>query len=267
VWAEEVNFDLSHNISMLKRGMRKALQPNAFGSVYILGGHKLATSYFTKIDTAQKKGILQIENLYAVTEDPKAQIFGVTTNEHILRKSGKEFLVEAAFSTQPKSNDVLIPDHTAKHVLLEAFWMMAEKADPDLQIGLSALHADWQSPFLHKADDQAIWAISHATWICPADCAEPEVCPHTQQKRDWDFNVSLKPLLAILQAQGVKTYEFFCENFLDEISFIRLSDIHTAFSRFANSLRKLSHPQKFVVATHSHCHGILGQIEIRKTSS
>ncbi len=233
-----------------------------FHKIAILGGHKLAASYFAKLCSAQSQNQLRAAKIVCVTDDPKAAIWQHTTADHVLALSNAEFLLQEAFHQTPHLQDILVPDHTAKHVMLQAYMALAKAILPQAKVELSPLDWPLATPFVHKAENDALIAMSYATWMCPADCHEPQICPHTQKNRDWDFNTALPPVYQALKKQNVVSYDFACQPLHAEISFIPMIYIHKQFLDFQKRLNALVSTQTFAVATHSHCHGIVGGLQV-----
>lgn len=211
----------------------------AYKNIYILGAHKLATSYFQ----ALKNSDLVYENL-------------------VLVKTPTQFLLDYAKekSSQDPQN-IFIPDHTAKHVMLAVFLERAKELCPHKKIALSPFEADFHPPFIHKSDGDALWAISHATWTCPPDCDEPEICPHIQDKRDWDFFVSLKTLLGKKENKNTLVFRYGCKPLSKQISFLPLEKVVSDLKYFEEKLKQENN-LTIIIATHSRCHGIIGQFSI-----
>lgn len=228
------------------------------GPIYILGGHKLACSYFEKIMKAKAKSALAFSQAFLIDADAQC----LAAQDHassFINKSPSQFILDDLFSADPNPNAILIPDHTAKHVMLETYLGLVEKKFPTLKTKLATIPSSWQTPFLYKSDDDAIWAMSYAVWMCPADCTEPKICPYTQGPRDWDFNQSLKVLYDDLP--GTAVYDFACQPLFEEIAQISMSVIRREMTRFIDDVKNTT-TKKFLVTTHSHCHGIVGSFEI-----
>lgn len=238
-------------------------QKNKAGPVYILGGHKLACSYFEKITQAKAEcalgdSPLAFSQAFLIDADSQC-LAALDHTSSFIEKSPSQFILDDLFSNFQNPDAVLVPDHTAKHVMLQACLGLVEKKFPTLKIKLSALSSSFQTPFLHKSEANAIWAMSYATWTCPADCTEPKICPHTEGPRDWDFNESLKTLYDSLPSTCI--YDFACQPLLAEIAQIPMRVIRQEMSRFIDDVQNHK-AKKFLVATHSHCHGIVGSFEI-----
>lgn len=232
-----------------------------YHNIYILGGHKLATQYFEKLTRAK----LKAQQIFAVTDDPKAHIYSQAHSDHVIALSNAEFMLKYTFENRPHANDILVPDHTAKHVMLQTQLAIAKKLLPQALVQLTPLNWPLQTPFLHKFENEALVAMSYATWTCAADCNEPSICPHTKKKRDWDFNTSLKPVYESLSSKNVICFDYACEPLFEEISQIPMSFIHEQLNRFKSTLQDAFVSQKYAVATHSHCHGIVGGFEVVQT--
>lgn len=216
-------------------------------TIYILGKHRLAESYFEKITQAKAQGFLNFKHCEMIP-DPYS--------EFILNYFDK--------NQNTDFEDTLVPDHTAKHVFLQVFLDVTEKKFPQLQTFPVAFKSDFTTPFLKKSDDESVWAVSYATWTCPLDCDEPEICPHIEDTRSWDFNKSLTKLF-LEQSTDTSCYRFSCARLIEEISHIPMKKIQNDIFNYLHTLEKTP-PQKVIVATHSHCHGILGQFGIQRVN-
>lgn len=231
-----------------------------FKSIYILGGHKLATSYYQKITACLKNSKTQT---WLIDPDPNCHAAQLNI-PNIIPKSYADFITDYwQHQAQQAKDETLVPDHTAPHVMLRVFLDIVEKKHAELSAQLSPLVSDLQTPFVYKSENDAIWAVSYATWTCPADCDEPKICPHTQNNRDWDFNHSLKELFASDSkiSKNSSAYCFACQPLVQEISHIPMDTILTKLNDFESQL-KTKPPQDVIIATHSHCHGIIGKFSI-----
>lgn len=212
-----------------------------YNNITILGGHKLALSYRDKIAQGKKDGKISFNHINCIAENPDNAILDLIFNKPI------------------NKNDVLIPDHTAKHVFLQTLMSLVAKKFPKLTSELSPFQNNFKPPFLHKSDNDAIWAMSYATWTCPPDCDEPAICPHIKDKRTWDFGKSVNEILKDVPPEN--SFIFPCEILFKEIACIPMPLIAKELKRFESILHTVNH-QPFTVITHSHCHAILGNFRI-----
>lgn len=219
-------------------------------NIYILGTHKLSQSYLEKIINAKAQGSLNFKHCEMIPDPYSDFIF-----KYFQKNKARDL------------KDTLVPDHTAKHVLFQVFLDVTKKYFPNLKTEPVVFKSDFTTPFLHKSDDESVWAVSYATWVCPPDCEEPAICPHIKDKRSWNFNESFTKLFASLSAD-THAYRFSCLPLVEEISQIPMIKIQNGISNYlekvaGNNQSKMTHPLKIIVATHSHCHGILGQFGLQ----
>lgn len=237
----------------------------SFHNIYILGGHKLACSYFEKIQEARKNHSVHFEKMYLITDDPNAECYKIYHDDQIIKLSNSEFLLNHIFQSKHHTLDILVPDHTAKHVMLQVFMDCVKKYSQTSQVKLAPFHSSINLPFIYKSEGDAIWALSHANWTCPAYCDEPKVCPHIKAERDWEFFEEFPKIINEDMDESTISYTYGCEAFVGEISQISMNKIINDVSGFRDKITSPNHPkaQKIIVGTHSHCHGIIGKFVIQ----
>lgn len=208
-----------------------------FDNIYVLGSHDLSVSYSKRLQKSKESGGIQFKKLSFINDC-------------------SEFILDYIDRVQEKnSNDTLIPDHTAKHVFLKVFLDLIQKKFPSLKATLCPIEFDVKTPFLHKMENDSIWAMSYATWTCPENCNEPDICPHTNAQRDWDFEKEFG------KSENKMFYTFPCSPLIEEVSHIPIKKIMKEMNDFSFQLKN-NFRGKVVVATHSRCHAIMGQFEI-----
>ncbi|MCP5464475.1 MAG: hypothetical protein H7A33_05560 [Deltaproteobacteria bacterium] len=239
-----------------------AQEKSSYRHVLVLGGHKLATSYAHKITQAKSKGALFYHDLTLV--DPKANCEASKTkfaqDVGIKTQSYADAIAQAIKAPNLNDEDILIPDHTAKHVLLQLYINVA-KEQSGKEPSLAKITKKPDTPFSYQSEDQTVLALSFATWTCPADCDEPAICPHTKSTRDWEMADKISDLKKILLSKESKAlfHSYACPSFYEEICHIPLTLIRDRVAELKTHLSKNQAP--VYVATHSHCHGIVGGIE------
>lgn len=237
----------------------------SYRHISILGGHKLAVSYYDKISNAKAAGQIAYDCLFCITDDPKAYAHEHVPQPDIIAKSYSQFILDTLsdpISVSP--HDTIVPDHTAKHVMLQVFLGFVAKYFPSYKTDLKPFVSDLNTPFLYKSENDAIWAMSYATWTCPPDCDEPAICPHIAAPRTWDFFKMLPQTLNSL-THNSSIHLFGCEPLVAEMSHLKLSKIADELKSFKNRLAGPI-PVTALIATHSHCHGILGCFEVSHAS-
>lgn len=221
--------------------------------IYISGSHRLAFMYFKKLLAAQQKQTISFNQIFLVGAE-SCQEASEQFPSSWLKMSPSELLSQDPAFFQP--HDILVPDHTAPHLLLQTLLQIIQKQRPDIIATLNPMSTSFNTPFVKDLQNQSLYALSYATWTCPLECEEPVICPHTQQKREWSFENSLPKM--INTADSSQHYQFFCQQLIEGLSFIPIDKILQTITHLLDTLRQ-SPQQTITVSTHSHCHGIIGQ--------
>lgn len=233
------------------------------GNIYIFGGHKLAFGYHQKLEHAKTNLELDCREIFCLSADPSDPAHHSLPQKKRLETMPSTFLAHCALAQQRwHKDDIIIPDHTAKHLLLMAYMELTRQILPQAKVELIPLNLDLETPFLHKSENDAIWAVSYATWMCPPDCDEPEICPHIQNTRSWDFFEAMAKSLKKKKQESSLVYRYGCRPIFAEISHIPLKTIVEDMQDYIKKLQGGLRPH-VIVATHSHCHGIVGQFEVK----
>ena len=238
----------------------------SFRNIFILGGHKLAVSYYDKISKAKAAGQIDYDRLFCVTDDLDAHAYRHVPRPDVISKSYSQFILEILSDPETVSPyDTVVPDHTAKHVMLQVFLGFVAKRFANYETHLKPFVSDLNTPFLYKSENDALWAMSYATWSCPPDCDEPAICPHIAAPRTWDFFRTIPQIVKSL-SQNASVHLFGCEPLVVEISHLSLPKIADELKAFEARLTGPL-PVTVLIATHSRCHGILGCFELNSTNN
>ena len=240
-------------------------------NIYILGAHELAYSYYNKL-SQHNKNLNAYQSIYLIESNPdnyaqqKLSEQGIDSTQIIKSISYHDFLIQAALDPHHHQG-VLIPDHTAYHVLLKVF-MDVVSASSNWSATLAPMRSDLKFPYTLALQEGSLNAISFATGTCPLYCDEPAHCPLINDARTWDLqSITRTDLLPVAEVkdQCVLFYDFACAVLIPEVSAIPMLDIISKINDFKNKL-KTTPPKRVYVFTHSHCHGIVGNFMLKKIS-
>lgn len=218
-------------------------------SIYVLGGHKLSLAYIEKLLKARDEKIISFDQLYFI--DPNTAC-AVTAKKisgiHFIQKSYVNALSDLLPCLGPA--DLLIPDHTAPHVLFQLFIDLLQKEGKKVEVlpFTEGLETPYQKNF-----DSGVCAVSYATWMCPVDCDEPAICPHTKSTRTWDFVKRFSEF----KPQAASLHTFHAQQLAYGVAQIPAIQIKNEWLKLQSTIRNNSR-HRFIVATFSHCHGIVG---------
>jgi len=229
-----------------------------YPKIYVLGGHKLSTTYIKHLCQAKKEALIDFDQLFYIdpADNPFCKIDSPNSGEHI-KANYTQGLANIFINSEPEElkNMWLIPDHTAPHVLFKLFldWLYVMQ----YQFEVLPFTQDLKLPY-QKTLPSGVCAISYATWTCPLECEEPDTCPGISNTRTWDFGAFLKDQ----DFNGIDSTHFFsCEQIAYGVCGIPLSLIKSEFDRLFKDIKE---DHTFLVGTHSKCHGIIGIARMTK---
>ncbi|MBI2339994.1 MAG: hypothetical protein HYU99_06495 [Deltaproteobacteria bacterium] len=256
------------------------------GPIYVLGGGPLACHYIGEIVRAKKEGLIDYPELFFI--DPHSNVPAAEEFKNDARTIQNTYtgFLEETILNRPRAEKagILIPDHSAPHVLFRVFLNLIENdgrfKGRRTQVVPFPLPGDDfpQTPFL-KTFDSGICAVSYAEWTCPLSCEEPGICPAISRKRDWNFNetfshymrdhhMNTKPDSSPLAGAcppdfwrgpaALSTHLFSCLQLAHAVAFIPMDHIFHEWDRLAHRLES-QQKVELLVATFSKCHGIIGK--------
>jgi len=141
----------------------------------------------------------------------------------------------------------LVPYHWAPHVLVAWLERQLGRAGAATQRGgeLPARGLPFEA-----ATSEGDRALSYASWVCPASCIEPELCPHTRGRKSWSLAQDLAAPVAGLDGSVV----FRCLHLVWGVGTIPVRDVLAARDRLLAGAA--GGPRRYLVGTSSHCHAL-----------
>lgn len=227
--------------------------------IVVIGGGCYGTYHAGQLLKACRAGRLQAR-IIVVDRDPSCravQRLGGEPHFAFVCQEWEEFLRPWLWEPPPDAH--LVPAPFTPHLAFQwLLWAVQEALGRGVVVSPEPLRLRPPVPFLHHAPDGQTY-ISYATWLCPVTCVEPAVCPHTRGPRDW----SLAPALeAFARAHGGFTH---CVVFpvrhlaygISSIPAILFPQARDALVRHFWEKGRL----RALVATVSHCHGVMGIVQ------
>lgn len=240
---------------------------------------------------ARERGKINFENLIVVDKNEDCKVYSSSDSELVSRLRSRQveeesrsirleisdwtdFLTDYIANTPKDTPDLIVPSHTAPHILGRTFLTLILRASgasrevegssrlrsnnkEDLEaVSMFDIQTKIGTPFEKKLEKGVI-AVSMATWRCPANCTEPAICPHTHAPRHWDLENLLKNWA---KANGIDNfYVFPAHHFAFAVSAIPAQTVIDAWRSLQNLLQKKG-DYIIGVATASACHGIVSII-------
>jgi hypothetical protein len=114
-----------------------------------------------------------------------------------------------------------------------------------------------------RAGNDRTHYVSFATWMCPINCIEPRVCPHTKGERSWSMPERLAEHARETAAAGspVEVAVLHCTHRAFGVGMFDTADVIDADARIRVAAARGA--ADVVIGTVSHCHGALTRLVIR----
>lgn len=241
----------------------------------MIGGGCYGSYYVRQLCRANRAGAISWERVLVVDRNASCAVATRTDLEEDDLRSCQPSLVVAEwrdfFSTylsewkenrDSKESDSIVPSPLMPHLLYEWVRDRASSRWPDRSVSTIPLNGKPQTPWQSSAPDGTHY-VSFATWTCPVNCIEPEICPHTRAERTWTMPKAMKDYVAAERDSGRSIdgpLVFHCTHRAYGVGMIPVEAVIDADIRVASAARDGA--AKFVIATVSHCHGAINVLSI-----
>lgn len=242
-----------------------------FGTIVVVGGGCYGGYYVRQLTRAHRAGAVQWERLLVVDRNADCAVASLAPDD---RPPAMElvtaewdaffaqYLGDASRDPERSAADAIVPSPLMPHLM--AGWLLdrARARWPDRTIAIAPLGAPPEVPWQSAGADGTHY-VSFAEWICPINCIEPAICPHTRGERTWSMPVALEQYVRAEAEAGRPMdgpYVFRCLHRAYGVGMLDVADIVDADRAIAR--RGAEGPASFLVGTVSHCHGALRRLEL-----
>jgi hypothetical protein len=239
----------------------RAATPLSFGRVVIVGGGCYGAYYLRQLRRARAREAVMIRELIVVDRDAACAVAADGGRDHTVVIAEWARYLEQLLAVPAAHDDALVPSPLMPHLLLH--WLRdraceragARAVAVELPDEVAAVR--WQ-----RAGTDGSRYVSFADWMCPVNCIEPRVCPHTRAVRDWEMPRT------VAAERGVDAVAVLhCRHRTFGVGMIDLYRIQAADATIAqlmaDAARTLSPKSvRVLVGTVSNCHGALGVLSV-----
>lgn len=241
----------------------------------MIGGGCYGSYYVRQLCRANRAGAISWERMLVVDRDPScAAVVRTDLEQHELRSPQpsivvaewtdffRTYLGEWSGNAGSHISDSIVPSPLMPHLLYE--WVRDRASDrwPGRSVSTVALTGRPETPWESSAPNGTHY-VSFATWTCPVNCIEPEICPHTRAERTWTMPKAMEDYVAAERELGRQIdgpLIFHCTHRAYGVGMIPVNAVIDADIQVAGSAANTL--SKFVVATVSHCHGAMNVLSI-----
>lgn len=238
----------------------------AYGAIVIVGGGCYGSYYLRQLARAKKAGALKWERVVVVDRDANCAV----SRSEDAAGEGVELVVsdwmqyfESYFAQRPapgSARDAIVPSPLMPHLMYDWLKGRARRRWPERTVATSRFELPASFPWQRETDDGTRY-VSFAEWMCPVNCIEPRLCPHTKGERSWSIPDTLRSAMSNAAAEkGLKgPVIFHCTHRAYGVGMIDTDDVLAADEFVAE---RCSGGGDVFIGTVSHCHGALNVLSV-----
>lgn len=248
-----------------------------YGTIVVVGGGCYGGYYVRQLGRGVRAGAIEADRVIVVDQDPEcavaATLAGATAEAGVpftlavaeWRAFFTRYLVDAADAADAhRERDAIVPSPLMPHLMGEWLVSRARDAFGD-RVETRPFEAVPAVPW-ERAGADGTHYVSFATWMCPINCVEPRLCPHTRDVRDWSLPVTIARHTAEARAAGGTLHDavLFCRHRAFGVGMFDTQEVLSADARIREAGARGE--AEFIIGTVSHCHGALTRLVIAAPS-
>lgn len=238
-----------------------------YGAIVVVGGGCYGSYYVRQLERARAAGALRFERIVVVDRSADCAVARVGGEAHVVIAEWTDFFNDYLGSESEDTPDAIVPSPLMPHLMYQWLLGRARTRWPDRDVTTQSLAVEPETPWKSAAPDGTFYA-SYATWMCPINCVEPRLCPHTGGERSWTMPSAARDLVNRSQRSAEPLHGpviFHCTHRAFGVGMFDTRDVvaadrlvqHVGAGATANVL----------VATVSHCHGAFNILHVGADTS
>jgi hypothetical protein len=230
---------------------------NTYGTVVIVGGGCYGSYYLRQLRRAAERGVLSYERIVIADRDANCAVAKSLGADAVIAVEEWNAFFARYLAEHHVARDAIVPSPLMPHVLAHWIESRARERWPSRHISTRMPTALTGVPWQREGEGNARY-VSFAEWMCPVNCIEPDICPHTRSERSWSLPVAL----AAQSHDDAATLSavFHCTHRAYGVGMIDVADVLAADLALATVGAK--GPTRCLIGTVSHCHGALAELVI-----
>ncbi len=160
--------------------------------------------------------------------------------------------------------DAVVPSPLMPNLLADWVTTRLTAHRPAAAVHRLPVSAPPATPWMRTGTDGSHYA-SFATWMCPINCIEPVRCPETRGPRDWTMPAAVRLAAAEAEARGTPFDVIALFATTHRVFGVGMFDVTDALAADA-AIGAVAEADvvRVLVASVSHCHGALAELESRR---
>jgi hypothetical protein len=245
--------------------VRESATPQLFGTIIVVGGGCYGAYYVRQLCRAARAGAIRADRVLVIDRDPDCRVAREPQAERVLTVQvvGREwtaffneYLRTSAGAPSLVPRDAIVPSPLMPHLMGE--WLVGRARERFGDRVSTQPFDDVPDVPWKRAGVDGTHYVSFATWMCPVNCVEPRVCPHTRDVRSWSMPAAVEE-----HARGGVNREsavLFCRHRAYGVGMFDTREVLEADGRIRAAGDRGS--AEITIGTVSHCHGALTRLLI-----
>jgi hypothetical protein len=241
---------------------------STYGTIVIVGGGCYGGYYLRQLRRAIAAGALHAERLLVVDRDPHCAVAAELLADEPAAELAVDdwsafftaYLNAAADTPSRAVDDAIVPSPLMPHLM--GAWLVARARERwGSAVATRPFDRLPDVPW-ERAGGDGTHYVSFATWMCPINCVEPRMCPHTRDTRTWSLPVALTTHAERVRASGepLEVAVLHCRHRAYGVGMFDTADVLAADERIRAAGD--AGGADVVIGTVSHCHGALTRLTV-----
>lgn len=257
-----------------------------YGDIIVVGGGCYGSYYVRQLQRAAAAGAVSWRRLLVIDRDPDCRVAqeceaaprtetpaadASTQREDapaptlIAREWGSFFaayLSAKAEAGLASADDAIVPSPLMPHLMAQWVMSRARARWPGRMMRFAPLEGAVDVPWQRRGDDGTHY-VSFATWMCPINCIEPRICPHTRGARAWSLPPTLRAFVETERLRGRRLEGpavFHCVHRAYGVGMFGVDEVLAADALVAQVAA--GRAAEVLIGSVSHCHGALAVLEL-----
>jgi hypothetical protein len=226
----------------------------------IFGGGCYGTFYARQLVRAAQTGIA-VDEIVVVDRNKHPPVRAAVDSPlvHVVQQNWDDFCDVYFGQLATTNSDRIVPPPFTPHLALS--WLLRRLTQDrlDLNWSLEPIKRMPGTPYQNQSVGGPV-TLSHADWICPVNCIEPERCPKTRETRYWDLATTVQQWSHAFDDVGqaiTQTHLFQCLHYTHGVGTYPAAQVVQARDAMADVTVAADRPARFLVGTVSRCHGAI----------
>jgi hypothetical protein len=233
-----------------------------YGTIVVVGGGCYGGYYLRQLRRAREREAITFDRLVVVDHDDNCAVAHGDTSDFELAVSDWTDFFAAFLAGDARDGDAIVPSPLMPHLLFQWLEQRARDRWPSRSVTIEMPGAVGGVPW-QKEGGESTRYVSFAEWMCPVNCIEPRICPHTRDVRTWSLPPAVAAHAEALRAGGERIDGpaiFHCTHRAYGVGMIDVRDVLESERLLAESVQHGA--GRLLVGTVSHCHGALGVLAV-----